>query len=60
MNDQSVQMSLFDYEKRLQGEEKYVRRISYDETKPFLLKIHYARRMPCVTDAFGLFLGGHS
>lgn len=38
--------------------EKYVRRISYEETKPFLLKIHYARRMPCITDAFGLFEGG--
>ncbi len=36
----------------------YVRRISYDECKPFLLNIHYARRMPCVTDAFGLFIDG--
>lgn len=42
----------------LQKEEKYVRRIQYEETKPFLLKIHYARRMPCITDAFGLFVGG--
>ena len=40
------------------SEEKYVRRISYEETKPFLLKIHYARRMPCITDAFGLFVSG--
>ena len=38
--------------------EKFVRKISYDETKPFLLGVHYARRMPCITDAFGLFLGG--
>lgn len=37
---------------------KFVRRISYDETKPFLLGIHYARRMPCITDAFGLFVDG--
>lgn len=29
--------------------------ISYDETKPFLLNIHYARRMPCIQYAFGLF-----
>ena len=36
--------------------EKYVRRISYEDTKPFLLNIHYARRMPCITDAFGLFI----
>lgn len=46
-----TQLSLFDKETG-----KYVRRISYDETKPFLLGIHYARRMPCITDAFGLFL----
>jgi hypothetical protein len=36
----------------------YVRRITYDETKPFLLNIHYARRMPCITDAFALVRGG--
>lgn len=39
-------------------EDKWVRRITYEETKPFLLGIHYARRMPCVTDAFGLFIQG--
>ena len=38
------------------GKTKYVRRITYDETKPFILNIHYARRMPCITDSFGLFL----
>ena len=32
-----------------------VRRITYQETKPFILGIHYARRMPCVQYAFGLF-----
>lgn len=32
-----------------------VRRISVQETKPFLLEIHYAKRMPCITYAFGLF-----
>lgn len=37
---------------------KFVRRISFDDAKPFLLGIHYARRLPCVTDAFGLFLDG--
>lgn len=37
---------------------KTVRRITYDETRPFLLDIHYARRMCCITDAFGLFLDG--
>ena len=53
-----MQMSLFDYWQNQRGVNKYVRRISYDETKPFLLGIHYARRMPCVTDAFGLFVNG--
>lgn len=38
--------------------EKYVREITYSEAKPFLMKIHYARRMPCITRAFGLFLRG--
>ena len=41
-----------------QVQERYVRRITYEETKPFLLAIHYARRMPCITDAFGLFVRG--
>ena len=34
-----------------------VKRITYGETKPFILGIHYARRMPCVQYAFGLFNG---
>lgn len=32
-----------------------VKRITYDDTKHFILNIHYARRMPCVQYAFGLF-----
>lgn len=32
-----------------------VRKISYNDTKPFLLNIHYARRMPNIMYAFGLF-----
>ena len=35
---------------------KYVRKITYDDTRPFLLNIHYARRMPCITNAYGLFV----
>lgn len=50
------QVSFFDLEMEASKAEKYVRRITYEETKPFLLGIHYARRMPCVTDAFGLFV----
>lgn len=34
-----------------------VARISYDETKPFILGVHYARRMPSVSYAYGLFDG---
>lgn len=37
--------------------EKYsIRPISYEETKPYILEIHYAKRMPNVMFAFGLFL----
>lgn len=32
-----------------------VRVIDYHDTKPFLLNIHYARKMPCIQYAFGLF-----
>lgn len=32
-----------------------VKQITYEETKPFLLEIHYARRMPSISWAFGLF-----
>lgn len=42
----------------LQEDEKEVRPISYSDTKPFILNIHYARRMPCVQYAFGLFIHG--
>lgn len=57
-SDMGVQLTFFDVEQEEHGEEKWVRRIDYDETKPFLLNIHYARRMPCITDAFGLFIKG--
>lgn len=36
-----------------------VRKISYEYTKPFILWIHYARRMPCIQYAFGLFDGDY-
>jgi len=35
-----------------------VEQISYNETKPFILDIHYAGRMPPIKYAFGLFLNG--
>lgn len=48
------QMSIFD----LDPKEREVRRISYNEARPFIMEVHYARRMPCVTHAFGLFING--
>lgn len=33
-----------------------VKRITYEEAKPFILNIHYARRIPCIQFAYGLFL----
>ena len=35
-----------------------VKRITYNDTKPFILGIHYARRMPCIQFAFGAFVDG--
>ena len=37
---------------------KEVRRITRKDAEPFLLNIHYARRIPSITDAFGLFVDG--
>lgn len=36
-----------------------VRRITYNDCKNFILNIHYARRMPCIQYAFGLFDGDY-
>ncbi|MCQ2076406.1 MAG: hypothetical protein MJZ20_05130 [Bacteroidaceae bacterium] len=35
---------------------KDVRRITYADTKPFLLNKHYAHRMPSISYAYGLFV----
>lgn len=35
---------------------KEVKRITYEQAKPFLLNVHYARRLPCVQYAYGLFI----
>ena len=43
----------------MQAHKLSVRRITYEATKPFILNIHYARRMPCVQYAFGLFDGDY-
>ncbi len=33
-----------------------VKKINYNDTKPFILNIHYAKRMPSISYAYGLFL----
>ena len=48
------QVSIFD----LHANGKDVRRIKKEDVNPFLLNVHYARRLPNITDAFGLFLNG--
>jgi len=48
------QLSVFD----LFAKGKEVRRITSADARPFLLGIHYARRIPNITDAFGLFVDG--
>ena len=35
-----------------------VKQISYNDTIPFLLDVHYARRIPCIQYAFGIYYGG--
>lgn len=47
------QLSLFG-----RSTERHVERITRTDVKPFIMEIHYARRMPCITDAFGLYEGG--
>ena len=49
------QMSVWDY---VFADRKHVEVIDYEDTKPFILNIHYARRMPCIQYAFGLREGG--
>lgn len=40
------------------NDKPYVQKITRDDAKPFIMGIHYARRMPSITHAFGLFEGG--
>lgn len=41
---------------RIKNEMITVAPIPLDETRPWILVRHYAHRMPCVTDAFGLYV----
>ena len=46
----------FPYQKMI---EKYtIKKITYEETKPYLLEIHYAKRMPSISYSFGLYRDG--
>ena len=54
MNAQQ-QISVFDL---IQESEREVRPIRYEDAISFVFAIHYSRRMPCVTHAFGLFVKG--
>ena len=49
------QITMFDI---IAQKDKYVRRIGYADAKQFIEKIHYSRKIPNVTDAFGLFYDG--
>ena len=49
------QMSFIDV---LKPDTLTVEPMDYEDTKPFLLGVHYARRMPCIQYAFGLHFGG--
>ena len=49
------QLSMFEM---VATEEKYVRRIRSIDAVPFIKNIHYSRRLPNITDAFGLFVNG--
>lgn len=39
--------------------ERHIAQVSRNDTKPFLMGIHYARRMPSISFAYGLFQGGN-
>ena len=49
------QISVFDL---LNNGEKSVRRIESKAAAPFIKEIHYSRKVPNITDAFGLFVDG--
>ena len=46
---------LFDYAEGVLVGKYTVEQINYEDTKPFILDIHYAKRMPSISYAYGLF-----
>ena len=49
---------MFDYDQEENGVDKYVRQIDYDDASFFILNIHYSRRLPSISYAYGLFVDG--
>jgi hypothetical protein len=43
------------FQETIKHKNHYITQISYEDTKPFILDIHYAKRMPSITYAYGLF-----
>ena len=57
MNRMERQLNIFESLYKDEAEPVVVP-IDYRETEPFILGIHYARRMPCIQYAFGLIVKG--
>ena len=48
-------LDFFKKEKIIKVKNYVIKKISYEQTKPFILNIHYAKRMPSISYAYGLF-----
>lgn len=55
MSIDTYQSILFEEEESINVGEYKIRRIQYKESLPFILNIHYAKRIPTISFAFGLF-----
>ena len=51
----AYQKTMFDEENTIFVGDYYVKKIMYADTKPFILDIHYAKRMPSISYSYGLF-----
>lgn len=51
----TYQKTMFDEENTIFVGDYYVKKIMYEDTKPFILDIHYAKRMPSISYSYGLF-----
>ena len=54
-NSEYYQSIFFEEKESIYVSNYAIRRIQYKETLPFILNIHYAKRMPSISYAFGLF-----